>query len=115
MMKPVKRDAIGRRAKRFFSHEDKQKLFHEWRNSGLRKSQFSKEKGLSSTAFALWCKTFETKKDWLPLVSKETTLPLPLILFEVTIPNGMVFKTSFNPTEFLSFLKSLEDAFTTVR
>lgn len=123
-MKNVKRtDALGRRLKRVFSQETKQKLCSEWRNSGLNKSRFCKEKRLCLSAFSLWSQkifnskdNFTLKKDWVPLVSKDNCLKHQnLISFEVKLPNGMVFNTSFESNQFLDLLKSFSNALTAVR
>jgi hypothetical protein len=123
-MKSVKlTDALGRRPKRIFSQETKQKLCSEWRNSGLNKSRFCKEKGLCLSAFSLWCQKifnskdkFTSKKDWVPLVSKDTCPKHEhLISFEVKLPNGMVFNTSFESNQFLDLLKNFSNALTAVR
>ena len=122
-MKSVKNtDSLGRRLKRVFSREDKQRFCSEWENSGLSKFQFCKKKGLSPSAFSLWCRKFfdhkgktTLKKGWVPLVQKDTSpKSSDLISFEIKLPNGMIFNTSFEPAQFLSFLKNLSNATTAI-
>lgn len=124
MMKDVKRtDALGRRLKRTFSQEEKQKFCAEWKDSGLSKFRFCKERGLVLSAFSQWCRKFQShkgkstsKKGWLALVPKEAaSKSRELILFEVKLPNGMVFSTSFELTQLLTLLKDLNNALTIVR
>jgi hypothetical protein len=122
-MKSVKKtDSLGRRIKRIFSQEDKQKFYVEWKASGLNKSRFCKEKGLTTTAFLLWCKKFadndskpSVKKAWIPMVSKNTDTDKDTISVDIRFPNGMSFTTSLDLPRFLSMLKELSHAVTAIR
>ena len=122
-MKNVKQtDALGRRVKRIFSQEEKQKLYAEWEASGLSKHGFCKKKDLSMSAFSLWCKKiavndFNTlvKKAWVPVVSKNTGSDKDTISVDIKFPNDMRFTTSLDLPRFLSMLKELSHAFAVVR
>lgn len=71
---------IKRRPKRRFSLGDKQKLYTQWKKSGLTMTKFCKEKDLVHSAFSNWRKKFSSgqtvknKNYWMPVVTKEKTL-----------------------------------------
>lgn len=122
-MKDVKKtDSLGRRVKRVFNQEEKQKFYAEWKASGLSKHVFCKKKDLSASAFSLWCKKIEAgdsetsvKKTWVPVVSKDNDADKTAISVEIRFPNDMKFTTSLDLPRFLSMLKELSHAFAAVR
>lgn len=84
---------VKRRPKRKFTLEDKQKLYSEWKRSGLTMTRFCKEKDLIHSAFSNWRKKFASEQtvknrcNWIPVVNKEKlkpaktdNLPIPINL-----------------------------------
>jgi len=115
-----KKPGLDKRLKPKFSAVDKQKLYSEWKVSGLSKSEFCKKEGLVFSIFLRWCQEFSChepgsglslKKSQVFSVSKNTTKKLETpMLIEIKLPNGMTFSTSFKLTCFLSLLKDLNYA-----
>jgi transposase-like protein len=87
---------INKRPKRYFSQEDKQNLYIQWKASGLNRTRFCREHDLVASAFSKWCKQLHSNKkistpenNWIPVVSKEiSSEPQKEVTFiNLNIPN----------------------------
>lgn len=110
-----KKSNFDNNARSTHSRLDKQKIFSEWKTSGLSKSEFCKKKILKLSVFSSWCRELSSNQSKLLLkknsifsvlknIDKEPKAP---VLIEITLPSGMIFSTSFKLTSFLSFLKDM--------
>ena len=84
---------IKKRVKRKFSLEDKSKLYHKWKKSGLSMTRFCKENDLVHSAFSNWRKNFSTKQSiknndcWVPVVTKEQSSKNNYLQVQIDFPN----------------------------
>lgn len=93
-----------KRDRRIFSIDEKQKLYQQWKLSGVNKNQFCKQNDLVASAFSKWCRKFSsnetistTQSNWVPVISKNeiSELPKSPTLIEIKISN---------PTKIIIFL-----------
>ena len=67
--------AKTKRDRRNFSQAEKQRLYQEWKLSGLNRHKFCEKHDLVLSAFGKWCRkianegSLPTQSDWVPVVA----------------------------------------------
>lgn len=113
--------------------ESRKALCEEWKSSGLKASEFCKQKGLCRPTFHGWCAKLglhsnknktnkrkyqkRTDKNWLPLISKNEAFreSQDFKSVEMKFSNQMIMRLSLSMDDIQLLLKGLCDATTVIR
>jgi transposase-like protein len=118
-MDDIAKDLIvpKKRNRREFSLEEKQKLFEQWKVSGLNKNQFCKQHDLVLSAFSKWCRQFmipkandKLKNYWTPVLLKANEATKEEVTVEVAMPNQMTMRFRIKLSSLNGLLKELYHA-----
>ena len=108
--------------KKTLSEKEKRDYYMAWECSGMDKSRFCKEHGLSLNAFYYWCKLFKSKKSTkLKQFSPVTIKTAPanqeqdIIQLEIRLPNQAQLFIKLREKQLISFIKDLCNAVTIIR
>ena len=101
---------------------EKEALCEEWRNSGLSKVKFCRQKNINVSTFSGWC-----FKLWPPGLSASDNLFCPVnimdikpntnnsIILEVSFPNAVIARIKATTGQFSYLLRELIDATSVIR
>lgn len=113
---------VKRRPRRIYTLEDKKKFYTQWKNSGIKKSDFCIQNNLSSSVFDKWCRKFAldknsapSKNDWMPLIPKNNIATPKDELLKVKIKLPSSIETCLFLLVIILFLQALLYAITAVR
>jgi len=112
-----------KREKRYFSPEEKLRLYQEWKLSGINRNRFCKQHDIIASAFTKWCRklsnenSMSTKNDWVPVVSKEQiiTPKKEVMVLEIKILNATKICTFLIVVAFILLLNEFLHAIAVVR
>lgn len=106
-----------KRNRREFSLEEKQRLFEQWKVSGLNKNQFCKQHDLVLSTFSKWCRQFmipkandKLKNYWTPVLLKANEGTREEVTVEVAMPNQMTMRFRIKLSSLNTLLKELYHA-----
>lgn len=106
-----------------FSEQEKRDYYKAWESSGMHKSTFCKEHGLSVGQFYYWHKRFRKKtlpdelKEFSPLSIKVPAHQLPqnMTQLELQLPNQAKLLLRLRENQLVSFIQELCHAVTVIR
>lgn len=110
--------------------ESRRALCEEWKSSGLKASEFCKQKGLARPTFHGWCTKLglnaknkkrdlnkKNNRNWIPLSCNNDQPPelQGLKLVEIKVSNQMMMRLSLSMDDIQLLLKGLCNATTIIR
>lgn len=111
-----------KKLKRHFSEAEKREFCLDWKNSGLRKSEFCRVNGLSESSFHGWYHDFlqapqSVGENFSPLVSSSfiEDTDRERISLKMTLPNQTQLCVSLPEDRLISFIVELCHATTVIR
>lgn len=115
-------ESVARAPKKIISEQEKRDYYKAWEGSGMHKSRFCKERGLSVDEFYRWKKLFRIKpsiepKQFSPVIVKRAPLQLQpnMTQLELQLPNQAKLSIALRENQLVSFIQELCHAVTIIR
>jgi transposase-like protein len=115
-------DSVPGPATKTFSEQEKRDYYKAWESSGMPKSMFCKEHGLSVPQFYYWHKMFRKdpsakQKQFSPVLVKHPTpnLQQNTTQLELQLPNQAKLLLTLRENQLVSFIQELCHAVTIIR